>query len=206
MSKKTLPKKGQEDQENQGQKNLKYNLDLPHNHEENKAPLKKARDLFFQNYSANLICKTTGVPPSVLYIKQKKSWAKIKDKVDEKFLTQLRAKILSKEAGDILKKGTHIINLYFDRVISRATELDNKDVKLTSDILANLHRMKQLEEGKPTDISLVDKMTPEEAVNYLRELQKEQINKHEMSMFAENSVSEEDLLNEYNKDNDREIH
>jgi len=154
--------------------------------------------MFFKEHTYPQIFEHTGVPPSVYYTQKKNRWAKIKDKVDQKLLTNLRAKILSEEAGDILKKGAYIINLYFTKVIKRGGDIDNKDAKLTSDILANVHRLKQLEEGKPTDISFVEKMAPEEAMRYLMELQKEQVKQHEMSMFSGgDELSEQKLLEEY---------
>lgn len=153
--------------------------------------------MYFKEWVYERIFLATGVPPSVFYARSKQ-WNKLKKRLDEKFLISLRARVISKDATDIMKKGTAIIGMYFDRVIKRGTELDAKDVKLTSDILANLHRIKQLEEGKPTDISVYEKMGPEEAMAYLQELQRQTAAKHDMSMFApSDDIPEEELLKEY---------
>jgi hypothetical protein len=161
--------------------------------------------MYFKEYSFEAICLKTSIPPSVYYL-QSKRWAKVKQRVDEKYLVRLRAKVVAKDATDIMKKGMHVISLYFDRVIKRGTEVDAKDVKLSSDILANLHRIKQLEEGKPTDITHYEKMTPEEAMDYLRKMQKETAEKHEMSMFAEDSETDEKLLEDYKSGTDSGVH
>jgi hypothetical protein len=142
----------------------------------------------------------------VFYLRSKQ-WAKVKARLDEKFLIKLRSRVLSKDATDIMKKGAYIINLFMDKVIKRGEDLDAKEVKLTSDILANLHRIKQLEEGKPTDISVYEKMSPDEAMAYLKQMQKEAVEKHEMSMFApDDEKSEEALLEEYKNGNNSGVH
>lgn len=183
----------------------KYNPDLHWNHFENRGVIRLARDLFFKEYAYERIFLVTGVPPSVFYGRSR-YWNKIKNRIDEKYLTKLRAKVVSKDATDLMKKGTQILNLYFDRVIKRGTELDAKEAKLTSDILANIHRIKQLEEGKPTDISMYEKMTTEEAMAYLQEMQRQTSKNHEMSMFSED-VPEEEILKEFlNNDKDNGIH
>lgn len=173
-----------------------FDLSLVWHHQSNKASLRAARDMYFKEYSLEQICLRTGVPPSVFYARSKK-WYRVKSRLDEKFLVKLRARVVSKDATDLMKKGTHIIGLFFDRLIKRGTEIETKDAKLTSDILANIHRIKQLEEGKPTDITLYEKMTPEEAMQFLQTMQKETAEKHDMSMFAEDSDSDEKLLEDY---------
>lgn len=162
--------------------------------------------MYLKEYVALEISMTTGVPPSVL-AHRVKQWSKLKGRLDERLVTQIRAGVVSQQATDIMKKGTRIINLYFDRLIKRGTEQDAKDVKLTSDILANLHRIKQLEEGRPTDITHVEKMSPEEAMAYLRQLQKESVEKHDMSMFAPDSEeTEEQLVENYKNGDNSGIH
>lgn len=174
----------------------KYIYDLSWKDPENKVFVKTARNMFFQDYSYERIFLRTGVPPSIYTLLVKK-WSKVKDRIDEKYLTKLRTKIVANEATDIMKKGSYIISLWMDRVIKRGSEMEAKDVKLTSDILANLHRIKQLEEGKPTDISMYEKMSPEEVMSYLTELQAQSAKKHDMSMFSSSDVPEEELLQEY---------
>lgn len=127
-------------------------------------------------------------------------WQKLKDRIDENLITGIRAKVVAEEATDIMKKGMHVINLFLTRCIKRGTEQDAKDVKLTSDILANLHRIKQLEEGKPTDISMYEKMTPQEVAQLVVSMQKELSSKHDMSMFGVADETEEELLAECKND------
>jgi hypothetical protein len=70
-----------------------------------------------------------------------------------------------------------------------------------------LHRVHQLEVGKPTDISVYEKMSPQEIQSYLLTVQKQLSEKHEMSMFASDSdIPEEELLAEYNRDKDSGLH
>lgn len=197
--KKSLHKQKPREKENQ-KKNSdssgRYIYDLHWKDPENRCHVKAARNMFFQDYSYERIFLATGIPPSIYTLLVKK-WSKIKDCIDEKYLTKLRAKIVSNEASDIMKKGSYIIGLWMDRVIKRGSEMDAKEVKLTSDILANIHRIKQLEEGKPTDISMYEKMSPEEVMSYLTELQSQASKKHDMSMFSSSDVPEEELLQEY---------
>ena len=196
-SKKTKRGSAQDVQEKN--KKLQYNLELPYHHKFNRPFVKRARNLFIRDYDPDLIVPLAGVPPEVVR-KLAPKWQKIKDKVDEKLIVDVRGKIVAEEASDIMKKGMHVINLFLTRVIKRGTEQDAKDVKLTSDIMANLHRIKQLEEGKPTDISMYEKMTPQQIAEAVVSMQKELSAKHDMSMFAIADETEEELLAECKRD------
>lgn len=206
MSSKRNPREDQDQEGQEKPEGPKYTLELHWKHEANRAPLRIARDLYFKEYTYEQIFLKTGVPPSVFNHRQVQ-WAKLKSRLDEKYLIKLRARVLSKDATDIMKKGTQIIGLFFDRVIKRGTEVDAKDVKLTSDILANLHRIKQLEEGKPTDISVYENMTPEQAQAYLKSIQKAQSESHDMSMFGEdNEAADKKELEDYQNGNNSRVH
>lgn len=201
-------KSDQDDHENQDPipTGPQFQMELPWHHELNRAPLRIARDMYLKEYVQLEISLKTGVPPSVL-MHRVRHWSKLKARLDEKLITDIRAGIVAPAATDIMKKGARVINLYLDRLLKRGTELKTIDIKLTSDIIRNLHSIKQLEEGKPTNITHIDKMTDEEAMNYLRELQKESVAKHEMSMFAPDSEeTEEKLLETYKNGDNSGIH
>lgn len=189
-------KSGQEDPKNP---KVEYNIDLPWHNAHNKPFIRHARSLYVKDFHPDLVRVLAGVPEGVIR-KLAPRWQKIKDRVDENIITDIRATIVAEEAADIMKKGMHVINLYLSRLIKRGTEQDAKDVKLTSDIMANLHRIKQLEEGKPTDISMYEKMTPQQVAEAVVAMQKELSSKHEMSMFGTADETDEQLLAECKND------
>jgi hypothetical protein len=93
-------------------------------------------------------------------------------------------------------------------MLKRETEVSAKDWKLVSDSISNLHRIHQLELGKPTDISMYENMSPQQLVEYLKETQRQLSKDHDMSMFSQREdVPEEELLAEYikNRDGDNSI-
>lgn len=179
----------------------KYNFDLPWNCEENRAPVKLARELYFKEHTYDFIFEQTGIPLSVYRVRVTKQWAKLKKRLDEKLIDQLRKEVLSEKAGVIIKKASNVIDLYFTRLMKRGAEVGGKDAKFASDIIANIHRMQRLEEGKPTEISKIENMSQEEAMEYLRKLAQEQSKEHDMTMFGEDKTSEEELLAEYSDGN-----
>lgn len=72
-----------------------------------------------------------------------------------------------------------VLQRYCYRMVTREEEITTKDAKLLSDILANIHRLKQLEQGKPTDITEQQYRTmsssemKEEAIRLFQEMQTE---------------------------------
>lgn len=165
--------------------------------------------MFLKEYNFERIYLATGLPPSI-FVKKLKAWEKIKDKFDEKIIFEIRKKAVSAQTKEFVEKGLQVGLKFIDRMLKRGTEVSAKDWKLVSDSIANLHRIHQLELGKPTDISMYENMSPQQMLEVLQELQKQTATEHEMSMFAQRGdgeIPEEELLAEYakNKDGDNSI-
>jgi hypothetical protein len=181
-------------------------MELHWTDEENKAPIRAARDLFLKEYSYERIFLATGIPPSVFRLRCKK-WSKVKERVDQKIVETIRKKAVSEQSKEFIEKGLQVGLKFIDRLLKREDEITPKDWKLVSDSIMALHRVHQLEVGKPTDISVYEKMSPQEIQSYLLTVQKQLSEKHEMSMFASDSdIPEEELLAEYNRDKDSGLH
>ena len=119
----------------------------------------------------------------------------------------IRKKAVSEQSKEFIEKGLQVGLKFIDRLLKREDEITPKDWKLVSDSIMALHRVHQLEVGKPTDISVYEKMSPQEIQSYLLTVQKQLSEKHEMSMFASDSdIPEEELLAEYNRDKDSGLH
>ena len=180
----------------------KYQLQLHWKAEENRAPLKRARELHFKEYTYEAIFLETGVPPSI-FLSQRRKWDKLRAKLDAKILTNIRKKAVSEQTKEFVEKGLQVGMLLINRLLKREEEITPKDWKLISDSISNLHRIHQLELGKPTDISMYEKMSPEQMRAYLMDIQKQAAEKHPMSMFSPaEDVPEEELLADFAQDND----
>lgn len=166
-----------------------------------------ARDLYLKEYNFERIYLITGIPPSI-YVARAKFWARIKDQIDEKIISSIRKKAVSAQSKEFIEKGLQVGLKFINRMLKRETEVSAKDWKLVSDSISNLHRIHQLELGKPTDISMYENMSPEQLVEYLRETQRQLTKDHDMTMFSpREDIPEEELLAEYakNKDGDNSI-
>lgn len=191
---------GQSGEESHPQPKLpQYNLELHWSHEENRLPLRVARDMYLKEYNFERIYLAVAVPPSV-FLSRRKRWDKIKEKVDTKIIEDIRKKAVSEQTKEFVEKGLRVGLKFVDRLLKREEEIDPKSWKLISDSIMALHRIHQLELGKPTDISMYENMTPEQTMAFLRETQKQLGEKHEMSMFSpREDIPEEELLAEYKK-------
>lgn len=180
----------------------KYNLALYWKDEQNRAPLKRARELYFKEYTYEAIFLKTGVPPSI-FLARRKNWDKMISRVDFKIIENIRKKAVSEQSKEFIEKGLQIGLKLVNRLVKREEEISVKDWKLISDSIMAIHRIHQLELGKPTDISMYEKMSPEQMNAYLLEIQRQAGEKHEMSMFAPTGdVPEEELLAEYNRNDE----
>lgn len=176
-----------------------YNLTLHWNHPANKAPLREARNLYLKEYNYERIFLLTAVPPSI-FLQKSKVWSKIKEKQDEKLIHDIRKKAISSQSKEFVEKGLQVGLKFVNRLLKREEEISAKDWKLVSDSITNLHRIQQLELGKPTDISMYENMSPEQMVDYLKEVQRQLGDEHEMSMFSpREDIPEDELLAEYAK-------
>lgn len=197
-------KKSEEENESQEKEvpTLKYDMTLHWASEENRLPIRAARDLYFKEYPYERIFLATGVPPSVFLARSKK-WIKVKDRVDQKLIENIRKKAISDQSTEYIEKGLQVGLKFINRLLKRETEITPKDWKLVSDSIMAIHRVRQLETGKPTDISVYKDMSPEEVGAYLLQVQKELAAKHDMTMFApSDDMSEEQLVQEFNKNGD----
>jgi hypothetical protein len=180
----------------------KFDLNLHWNHPVNKNPIREARNLYLKEYNYERIFLLTGVPPNIFLLRSK-VWAKIKEKQDERIIHDIRKKAISAQSKEFVEKGLKIGLKFVDRLLKREEEISAKDWKLISDSISNLHRIQQLELGKPTDIAMYESMSPEQMVEYLKEVQRQLGDEHEMSMFSpREDIPEDQLLAEYAKTKD----
>ena len=137
--------------------------------------------MFFSGYTYPAIWIATAVPPRVFnhfaYRRRtgkQKNWLVRRDELQQRILLE------AVKGGNTVQKLLRIQDLSLDaiekyllRVKMRETELTTSEVKQIAGIVKDLHSIKQLELGKPTEISgkPLEKMTPVE----LRELAKKAI-------------------------------
>lgn len=134
--------------------------------------IRKARNCYLRDYPFERIFLTTGMPLKLFYSYQRK-WKNLKERLDEQLLLQIRASAISDKAEEFVQRGLSIGLRYLDRIVKRDIELDPKEFKLIMDSVLGMHRVKQLETGGPTDISMYEKMTPEELNTYILSLREE---------------------------------
>lgn len=136
-----------------------------------------------------------------MFVKRAKVWGKLKEKEDEKIIYKIRKETVAQKSKEFIEKGMEVGLTFINRLLKRKEEITAKDWKLVADSIQNLHRIHQLELGKPTDISMYENMTPEQTLAYLKEVQHQLSEEHDMSMFSQKEdVPEELLLAEYLKD------
>lgn len=99
---------------------------------------------------------------SIFAIARRKKWQKLRDNLDKKVQTRA-AKHQVKKIEDVLASTTHAIAAYFRNLIKTGeiNSLSVKDIKLTSDVLANVHRIHQIAKGEPTNITKTISDMPE---------------------------------------------
>ncbi len=140
--------------------------------------VRRARNLFLQDYPFETIYVLTGLPYSVYFRKQNR-WKKLKDVLDEQILKEIRQEAISEKAEKFVFKGLDLALKYIDRISRKGYEMDIRDFKLIMDSVQAVHRIKQLETGQATDISRsYDSMSPEEVKQYLQDLKQEIITSH----------------------------
>lgn len=180
----------------------KYNLNLHWSHPENKPFIREARNLYLSEYNFERIYLKTEIPPSI-FVAKVKYWSRIKDRLDEQLISKIRQKAVSAQSKEFIEKGLQVGLKFINRMLKRETEVSAKDWKLVSDSISNLHRIHQLELGKPTDISMYENMSPQQLVEYLKETQRQLAIDHDMTMFSpRDDIPEEELLAEYAKNKD----
>ncbi len=198
----------QEDEEKENESNPlpQYREDEHHTEPHNRMVLRIARDMYLKEYSFERIFLAVALPPSV-FIRRRRAWDKLKARVDETLIEKIRAKAVSQQTKEFVEKGLQVGLKFINRLLKREDEIQAKDWKLVSDSIANLHRIHQLELGKPTDISMYEKMSPDQIREYLATMQKELVEAHDMSMFSpREDVPTEERLKAIVHESDTEIH
>lgn len=115
----------------------------------------RARDLFFLDYSPIIIISATEMPAPTFkrFAYRKNGWFKRKQEIQEQYIKELTKNGESiKRIIRIYDLGTKALEKYLMRLTVREEEIQTKDAKLISDIIANIDRIKRLEEGRPTEI------------------------------------------------------
>lgn len=153
----------------------KYDLEAPPAH--NATAIRRARNMFIQNYPFERIFLETGVPYNIFIRKQRK-WIKLRDKLDEFLLAKMRDEAVVDKAQEFVERGLHIGLKFLDNVIKRNIEIDVKDFKFIMDSVMAIHRVKQLEAGLATDIVAYEHMSPKELREYLAKTVVEVKSKH----------------------------
>lgn len=142
----------------------------------NRLAIKAARELYLKHYSEQVILFETKLPKSI-YDRFKVKWEEKRNKHLDNLINEHLKRGKFREIEDIF--GLTLVGLkkYIHRLVTREEELEAKEAKLLSDVVANIHRIARLEEGKPTDIRKYETLTPEElkaeARNILLDLQAE---------------------------------
>lgn len=84
---------------------------------------------------------------------RKNGWFKKRQELQEQYLKEITQNSQSiKRIIRIYELGTKALEKYLYRLSIREGEIDTKEAKLISDIVANIDRIKRLEEGRPTEI------------------------------------------------------
>jgi hypothetical protein len=122
--------------------------------------------MYFEDHGLSEISRVTGISEGALSYyacrrKDGKTWYKEREdrekKVWEKVLTHQGRRIDS-----IVSLSTAALERFLERLIRRESEMDIKEAKLLSDVLANVHRIQRLENNEATDIRHYENMTPEQ--------------------------------------------
>ena len=132
----------------------------------NAPAIRRARSLYLMDYPFERIFLETDLPYSV-FIRLRKRWTVLKERIDSQVLEKIRTEAIGDRAEEFVKKGLALGLRFLDRQIEKGTDFSPKDFKLVMDSVLGIHRVKQLETGGATDISVYEKMSPEELREYL---------------------------------------
>lgn len=161
--------------------------------------IRHARTLFLQDYPYSTIYVITGIPYKIFFRKQN-SWFKLKEKLDDIILKEVREKAISERAETFVFKGLDLAEKYLDRIMRQGYQMDAKDFKLIMDSISNVHRIRQLETGKATNITKqIDGLSPEELLEYVKALKNEITADHSEILTYEN-VNPNDVLDKLGED------
>ena len=145
----------------------------------NKPAINAARDLFLQNYPYERIFMLTGLPTSIWYRKQK-TWLRMRERLQLKQMKDLQRKSISRQMEDIIRLGGEFGSRYLRRILAdpASQHMEPKDFRAVMQTVLDMHKVKQLEEGAPTDIKGVyDHMNLDQMREYMTsmavEMQKE---------------------------------
>lgn len=120
----------------------------------------------------------TGIP-IVELARRKIVWDKLKDKLDLQILERVRSRSIEDHAQSFVEKSLHIGNRVLDNLIKRQDDLGVKEFGIIMASLSNIHRIKQLESGQPTDIiAKTQTMSPKELQAYVAESYANLLGKH----------------------------
>jgi DNA-directed RNA polymerase subunit K/omega len=176
-------------------KSLLPQYDLVKPERDNKPAIRAARVLYLKEYTYEQIFLLTHLPPRV-FAKLEPKWIELRNRIDEAVITEIRAKAIAGKAEEFVHKGLTIGLKFLDRALKQESYLTPKDFKLVMDSVMAIHRVKQLEDGKPTDISVYDGMDPHKMGEYLIEVARQLKDKHGeiYDIPSELDIPKEDLL------------
>lgn len=147
----------------------------------NQAALIKAQVLFIRGFNKELILADTNVPNHVFTwhaFKKANSWyqtrnALYRELVDAQVKEVVTEKV--KTLSDIMTLSLEGLKGFVAEIAMGERQIEGtREAKLLSDIVANIHRIGQLEQGKPTAISnTMQAMTPQQVKERAIELFKE---------------------------------
>lgn len=143
--------------------------------------IRYAKGLFFQDYTYPSIYLATELPIAIfrkLAFQGKNCWQAQKEAFQVQYLEKLmdRGTTVSRLLR-IQSLSLEVVEKYLMRAKLRETEIKPNEAKTIFEIAAGAHRMKQLENGQPTDIHRYENMTTmqiqDEGLRIIQELQKE---------------------------------
>ena len=128
--------------------------------------------LYFMDWSFIKVHLETGYPEHE-WRANIPSWAVEKQEYDKEILERIRTNSLSDQAEELMFYGVEVVTRQLKRFYNDSAELSVKDLALLSQVLTNLHRVRQLELGKATNITLENQYTPKELLEILTTKQSE---------------------------------
>lgn len=122
----------------------------------------------------------TELPLSV-WLRKQRSWKALKRRIEEATLKEIAEETVGKQARTVVQKGYKITNIWLNQLMKdpeRIARMSSQDVKFINDMVFGAHKVKQLEEGRPTDIRAYEGFSVSELKEYLLKVAKEMESSH----------------------------
>lgn len=111
--------------------------------------------------------------PLKVYMKYEAKWIKERDEVDVKIVEGVRKERIGQDAKEFVNLGFNIMLRTLKYYDKQEVILEPKDLKLVSDAVFGVNKIRRLENDQPTDITKFDNKSPKElmqdCVKYMKE-------------------------------------